>query len=111
MSDKATVGEVIAVFLENCGVGATFGVISIHNMPFLDAIGRRGNIRYICARSEAGAINMADGYARVGNRLGVAFSSTGTAAGNASGAMVEALSAGTPLLHITGQVEVRYLDK
>ena len=104
MSAKATVGEVIAVFLENCGVGAAFGVISIHNMPFLDAIGKRSKIRYICARGEAGAVNMADAYARVGERLGVAFTSTGTAAGNASGAMVEALSAGTSLLHITGQV-------
>ncbi|MCS5600286.1 MAG: thiamine pyrophosphate-binding protein, partial [Rhodospirillales bacterium] len=90
MSDKVTVGEVVAAFLENCGVGAAFGVISIHNMPFLDAIGQRGNIRYVCARGEAGAVNMADAYARVGQRLGVAFTSTGTAAGNASGAMVEA---------------------
>ena len=40
MSDKATVGEVIMAFLEECGVGAAFGVISIHNMPFLDALGR-----------------------------------------------------------------------
>ena len=111
MSDKATVGSIIAAFLENCGVGSVFGVISIHNMPFLDAIGQRANIRYVCARGEAGAVNMADGYARVGNRLGVAFTSTGTAAGNASGAMVEALSAGTPLLHITGQVESQHLDK
>ena len=45
MSDKVTVGEVVAAFLENCGVGAAFGVISIHNMPFLDAIGQRTNIR------------------------------------------------------------------
>ena len=111
MSDKVTVGEVVAAFLENCGVGAAFGVISIHNMPFLDAIGQRGNIRYVCARGEAGAVNMADAYARVGQRLGVAFTSTGTAAGNASGAMVEAQSAGTSLLHITGQVETQYLDK
>ena len=81
MSDKATVGEVIMAFLEECGVGAAFGVISIHNMPFLDALGRRGKMRYISARSEPGAINMADAYARVGARLGVAFTSTGTAAG------------------------------
>ena len=39
MSDKVTVGAVIAAFLEECGVGAAFGVISIHNMPFLDAMG------------------------------------------------------------------------
>ncbi len=111
MSDKATVGEVIMAFLEECGVGAAFGVISIHNMPFLDAIGRRGKMRYISARSEPGAVNMADAYARVGARLGVAFTSTGTAAGNASGAMVEAQTAGTSLLHITGQIDLEHVDK
>ena len=111
MSGKATVGEIIVAFLEECGVGAAFGVISIHNMPFLDAIGQRGKIRYVSARSEPGAINMADAYARVGARLGVAFTSTGTAAGNASGAMVEAQTAGTPLLHITGQIDLEHVDK
>ena len=111
MSDKATVGEVVIAFLEECGVEAAFGVISIHNMPFLDAIGERGKIRYVCAKGEAGAVNMADAYARVSQGLGVAFTSTGTAAGNAAGAMVEAQTAGTPVLHITGQIDTPHLDK
>ncbi|WP_042300263.1 thiamine pyrophosphate-binding protein [Paraburkholderia kururiensis] len=111
MSNKTTVGELIAAFLEQCGVQTAFGVISIHNMPILDAIGVRGNIRYVGARGEAGAVNMADGLARVSGGLGVAFTSTGTAAGNAAGAMVEALTAGTALLHITGQIETEYLDQ
>ncbi len=111
MSETTTVGEVVAAFLEQCGVDAAFGVISIHNMPILDAIGRRGKTRFVMARGEAGATNMADGYARVGNRLGVSITSTGTAAGNAAGAMVEALTAGSPLLHLTGQIEVAYLDR
>ncbi|MDR5828653.1 thiamine pyrophosphate-binding protein [Caballeronia sp. LP006] len=111
MSKTTTVGELIAAFLEQCGVRTAFGVISIHNMPILDAIGRRGNIRYVGARGEAGALNMADGLARVSGELGVAFTSTGTAAGNAAGAMVEALTAGTALLHITGQIETEYLDQ
>lgn len=111
MSNTTTVGELIAAFLEQCGVQTAFGVISIHNMPILDAIHRRGNIRYVGARGEAGAVNMADGLARVSGGLGVAFTSTGTAAGNAAGAMVEALTAGTALLHITGQIETEYLDQ
>ncbi|SAK64847.1 thiamine pyrophosphate-binding protein [Caballeronia ptereochthonis] len=111
MSKTTTVGELIAAFLEQCGVRTAFGVISIHNMPILDAIGRRGNIRYVGARGEAGALNMADGLARVSGELGVAFTSTGTAAGNAAGAMVEALTAGTALVHITGQIETEYLDQ
>ncbi len=111
MSNQTTVGELIAAFLEQCGVQTAFGVISIHNMPILDAIGCRGKIRYVGARGEAGAVNMADGLARVSGGLGVAFTSTGTAAGNAAGAMVEALTAGTALLHITGQIETEYLDQ
>jgi acetolactate synthase-1/2/3 large subunit len=54
---------------------------------------------------------MADGFARVSGGIGVAITSTGTAAGNSCGAMVEALTAGTPVLHLTGQIEVPYLDR
>ncbi|WP_031362580.1 thiamine pyrophosphate-binding protein, partial [Caballeronia sordidicola] len=111
MSNKTTVGDLIAAFLEQCGVQTAFGVISIHNMPMLDAIGRRGKIRFVGARGEAGAVNMADGLARVSGQLGVAFTSTGTGAGNPAGAMVEALTASTPLLHLTGQIEAQYLDR
>lgn len=108
---QVTVGCAIAAFLEQCGVKAAFGVISIHNMPILDAFGERGKIRFVMARGEAGGTNMADAYARSTGGLGVCLTSTGTAAGNAAGAMVEALTAGTPLLHLTGQIETPYLDQ
>lgn len=113
MQDKKmiTVGEAIATFLDRCGVKAAFGVISIHNMPILDAFNDQGKIRFIPARGEAGATNMADAYARTSGTLGVCLTSTGTAAGNAAGAMVEALTAGTPLLHLTGQIEAPYIDQ
>lgn len=109
--NKITVGGAIAAFLEQCGVKAAFGVISIHNMPILDAFGERGNIRFVMARGEAGATNMADAYARTTGGLGVTVTSTGTAAGNAAGSMVEAITAGTPLLHLTGQIDSPYLDQ
>ncbi|WP_353194473.1 thiamine pyrophosphate-binding protein [Pusillimonas noertemannii] len=111
--DESTIsgGEVVARFLEANGVGAAFGVISIHNLPILDAIGTRGLIRFVPSRGEAGAINMADAYSRVKGQLGVAFTSTGTGSGNAAGTMIEALTAGSPVLHITGQVDTPYLDR
>ena len=109
--NTVTVGAAITAFLEQCDVKAAFGVISIHNMPILDAFAVRGNIRFVMARGEAGAANMADAYARTTGGLGVCLTSTGTAAGNAAGAMVEAQTAGTPLLHITGQIETPYLDQ
>lgn len=111
MSEKITVGEAITRFLERCNQKAAFGVISIHNMPILDAFGSRGKLRFIPARGEAGALGMADAYARVTGGLGIAVTSTGTAAGNTAGAMVEALTAGSSVLHLTGQIETPYLDK
>ncbi len=108
---RVTVGELAARFLEQCGVKAAFGVISIHNMPILDAFNTRQKIRFVSARGEAGACNMADAYARVTGVMGVCVTSTGTGAGNAAGALVEALTAGTPMLHLTGQIESDFLDR
>jgi acetolactate synthase-1/2/3 large subunit len=113
MQDRKTitVGELAVRFLEQCGVRAAFGVISIHNMPILDAFNTRQKIRFVSARGEAGACNMADAYARVSGTLGVCVTSTGTGCGNAAGAMIEAITAGTPLLHLTGQIESSFLDR
>jgi acetolactate synthase I/II/III large subunit len=107
-----TVGEAIIATLERAGVTLGFGVISIHNMPLLDAMLRRpAGIRFIPARGEAGAVNMADAAARVSGRVTLAVTSTGTGAGNAAGALVEAQTAGTPLIHLTGQIDSPWLDR
>ncbi len=106
-----TVADMIAAGLAGMGVKTVFGVISIHNMPILDAIARQGQIRFVPARGEAGAFNMADAYARVTQSLGVVVTSTGIAAGNAAGASVEALSACTPILHITSTVDRAFADR
>ena len=105
------VGDFVARYLAEIGVTTIFGVISIHNMPILDAVARQGRIRFVPARGEAGAMNMADAYARVSGELGVCLTSTGTAAGNAAGAQAEALTAGTRLLHITTQVDLEFADR
>jgi acetolactate synthase-1/2/3 large subunit len=70
-----------------------------------------GRIRFVPARGEAGAMNMADAYARVSGKLGVCITSTGTAAGNAAGAQAEALTPGSRVLHITSQVDLAYADR
>lgn len=105
------VGDLLARALADLGVTHAFGVISIHNMPILDAIARQGRIRFVPARGEAGAMNMADAFARVTRGLGVCITSTGTAAGNAAGAQVEALTAGSPVLHITTQIDRPFMDR
>ena len=84
MASDYTVGDLVAEFLTQCGVTTAFGIASVHNIPMLDAIGRRNTIRFVMARGELGGAHMADGYARVSGGLGVIFSSTGPGAANAS---------------------------
>ncbi len=110
-TEEYTVGDAVAAHLADIGVTTVFGVISIHNMPILDAIARQSRIRFVPARGEAGAMNMADAYARVTRGLGVVITSTGTGAGNAAGAQVEALTAGSPVLHLTSQVDRQLVDR
>src|SRR4029078_6129157 len=100
-----SVGDLLAHYLAEIGVTVAFGVISIHNMPILDAIFRQQRIRFVPARGEAGGMNMADASARITRSIGVVVTSTGTAAGNAAGSQVEALTAGSPVLHITSQID------
>ena len=110
MIERVNVGEAIARVLEMHQVNSIYGVISIHNLPIADAVGRREKIRFVAARGEAGCVTMADSHSRF-TGLGVALTSTGAGAGNAVGSLIEALNAGSPVLHLTGQVEREYLDR
>jgi acetolactate synthase I/II/III large subunit len=111
LTQHETVAEMLVRVLADQGVTTVFGVISIHNMPMLDAIHRQARIRFVPARGEAGAMNMADAYARVSGDLGVCFTSTGTGAGNAAGAQLEAYTAGSRVLHITTTVDQAHADR
>lgn len=106
-----TGGDIIVQALKAAGIDTIFGVISIHNIPIYDAMARQGGIRVITNRGEAGAVNMADGYAKATSKLGVAITSTGSGVGTGAGALIEAQTNGTPLLHITGQIDSPYLDQ
>lgn len=111
MDTAYTVGDLIAEFLVKCHVDTAFGVVSVHNVPMLDAIARGGQIRFVMARGELGGSHMADGYARASDRLGVLFTSTGPGVSNAATGIVEARFAGSPLLHFTGQTRTQYVDR
>ena len=111
MPGDYTVGDLVAEFLSACGVTTAFGIASVHNIPMLDAIGRRNTIRFMMARGELGGAHMADGYARVNGGLGVLFSSTGPGAANAVGGLIEARFAGSPVLHITGHTATKFADR
>ncbi|CAN5407186.1 thiamine pyrophosphate-binding protein [soil metagenome] len=100
-----TGGEAVVAALEALGIDTVFGIVSIHNVPTLDAIGRSSSIEFIACRHEQGAVHAADGYARASGKVGVALTSTGPGAANAMGGLFEANYASSPVLMITGQVE------
>ena len=100
-----TGGEAVVAALKALGVDTVFGIVSIHNVPTLDAIGRSGSIEFIACRHEQGAVHAADGYARASGKIGVVLTSTGPGAANTMGGLFEANYASSPVLMITGQVE------
>ncbi|MFD4253772.1 thiamine pyrophosphate-binding protein [Amycolatopsis thermoflava] len=102
-------GDLLAQILIDNGVDTAFGIVSVHNLPLVEAIAAR--LRFVPVRHEAAAVNAADGYARARGGLGVAITSTGTGAGNAAGSLVEALTAGSRVLHVTGQIDSPYLGQ
>src|SRR5438552_17299645 len=110
MSTRITVADAFLKELERIGVDTVFGIISIHNIPFYDALQRHGGFRVVTGRHEGAVVNMADAYSRVSGKPGVALTSTGTGAGNAAGAIIESWNGGAPLLHITGTVASEFID-
>lgn len=100
-------GRLLVDLLKEAGVDTVFGIISVHNLPLVEEVAK--DLRFVPVRHEASAVNAADGYARSSGRIGCALTSTGTGAGNAAGSLIESLSSATSVLHITGQVESRYL--
>jgi len=111
MDTRYTVADLVAELLPRIGVSTVFGIVSVHNIPMLDAIGRRNALRYVMCRGEMGGAHMADAYARVSGHLGVVFTSTGPGMANAIPGLVEARFAGSPVLHITGQTATRHIDR
>lgn len=104
-STKKTGGEAVVEALQALGVKTVFGIVSVHNVPTLDAIGRSGTIDFISCRHEQGAVHAADGYARATGTIGVALTSTGPGAANAMGGLFEANYASVPVMMITGQAD------
>lgn len=111
MTSQYTVADLVADILPRMGVASVFGIVSVHNIPMLDAVGRRNALRYVMCRGEMGGAHMADAYARVTGHLGVLFTSTGPGMANAIPGLVEARFAGSPVLHITGQTATKFIDR
>src|SRR5256885_13294088 len=108
---KITVADSLLLELKRVGADTIFGIISIHNIPFFDALQRDGTFRLVSARHEGAAVNMADAYARISGKLGGVLTSTGTGAGNAAGGVFAAGDRCAPPPPTYGPVAAPYTDR
>jgi len=106
-----TGADLIARGLAAYGVKHVFAIVSIHNMPILDAINRLGKTAIIDVRHEQAGTHAADGYARATGRMGVMIASTGPGTTNTVTGLYEAKYASSPVLVITGQAETGFYGK
>lgn len=108
------VADLLVAYLEQIGVEYVFGVPGGAIEPLYNALARsarRGGIRHILARHEAGAAFMADGYARETGKLGVCCSTTGPGATNLITGVACAYENNIPMLVITGQAALPAFGK
>jgi thiamine pyrophosphate-dependent acetolactate synthase large subunit-like protein len=91
------VGEAVAGALVDLGADRVFGVIGSGNYVVTTMLDARG-ARFVAARHESAAVCMADGYARVSGRVGVASVHQGPGLTNALTGLAEAAKSRTPLL-------------
>lgn len=73
-------------------------------LPVLNEFYNQNKIKYYLSRTEAGGSFMAEGFAKATGNVGVVMTTSGPGAINAMTSMQNALSDGTPILALTGQV-------
>ena len=96
-----TVGQALVARLAARGIDVVFGIPGVHTIELYRGLAGSG-IRHVTARHEAGAGFMADGYARVTGRPGVAFVITGPGVTNILTPMAQAKADSVPMLVVSG---------
>lgn len=105
-----SVSELIVLALKSAGIRDIFGIPSIHNIGFYEALRKEPAIRHILCRHESSATHMADGYARSGKGVGVVVASTGPGVAYTISPLVEAFCSCSPVLIITSNVRLDQID-
>lgn len=92
-------------------VNTIFGAGGSSLIPITDALLDAADFRYILALHEFCTVAMADGYARVSGKPGVATVHVGPGTMNALGAMYSALRDRSPVIVLCGQRDTRILGR
>jgi acetolactate synthase I/II/III large subunit len=96
--------------LKRAGVRHVFALSGNHIMALFDALYGSG-IEIIHTRHEAACVHMADAYARLTGRIGVALVTGGQGFTNAAAGLPTALSADCPVLLLSGDTPTREVGR
>jgi acetolactate synthase I/II/III large subunit len=100
---RLTGAQALVKSLELCGTEVIFGLPGGCILPAYDPL-LESTIRHILVRHEQGAGHMAEGYAHVTGKAGVAMVTSGPAATNMVTPLCDAYMDSIPMVCITGQV-------
>jgi acetolactate synthase-1/2/3 large subunit len=105
---KLTGAEILWECMVREGVEVVFGYPGGANMPIYDAM-LNYPVHHVLVRHEQGAAHMADGYARVSGKVGVAMATSGPGATNLVTGIACAMMDSSPIVCITGQVHAHLI--
>lgn len=97
----------LAELLHQEGVEYLFGNPGTTELPLMDVLAQRDDIRYILSLHEGVALAMAAGYAEASGKIGVTNFHVAPGLGNALGLIYTAYMSRTPLLVTAGQQDRR----
>lgn len=107
---KLSGGQILMESLLKNKVDLIFGYPGGAIMPIYDALfDYEKKIKHVLVRHEQGAIHAAEGYARIKNKPGVVFATSGPGATNLVTGITDAMIDSVPVVCITGQVYANLL--
>ncbi len=107
MGKMIKVSDFIADFIaqHKDTANSVFMVSGGGNMHLIDSLGKNKDLEYICNHHEQACTFAAEGYARVTNKIGVSYVTTGPGGTNAITGVYSAWVDSIPTLTISGQVK------
>jgi acetolactate synthase-1/2/3 large subunit len=107
MGKLIKVSDFIANFIANHKdtANSVFMVSGGGNMHLIDSLGKNKDLEYICNHHEQACTIAAEGYARVTNKIGISYVTTGPGGTNAITGVYGAWTDSIPTLTISGQVK------
>lgn len=99
---EITGGEILLKCLKEEGVNTMFGILDGSFNPFLAKL-HEYDIRFVNARHEAAAANMAEAWARIRGEPAVVIGGIGPGAANMLSGVITAYAEGSPLIVLSGQ--------